>query len=115
MNTHASGTAGERLAEQHLLDCGYRILERNYRCRAGEIDLIASDGDYLVFVEVKYRRSAAMGRAAEAVDEKKQKRIERAAAWYLKEKHLRFDQPCRFDVVAIDDGKLQLIQDAFWS
>ena len=81
---------------------GYQILERNYRCKKGEIDLIAREGQYLVFVEVKYRSTNESGLPEEAVDLRKQRQISRVAAWYLTEKGLDIYTPCRFDVVAID-------------
>lgn len=94
---------------------GYVLLEKNYRCRTGEIDLIAKDGAYLVFLEVKYRNSAALGDPAEAVDLKKQKRITGAARYFLMTHGYGEDIPCRFDVVAILGEEIRLIRDAFWT
>jgi len=93
------GREGEGAAFRFLVDQGFRVVERNYRAPCGEIDLIAVDGDTLVFIEVKTRRSRRFGEPFEAVDPRKQKRMTRAALWYLK----RFDvpPPCRFDVVSI--------------
>ena len=91
----------EREAERALVEAKYRIVERNFRTREGEIDLIARDGEVLCFVEVKGRGNRAFGSPAEAVTLEKQRRIARAAAAYL----LRFrgEPPaCRFDVVGID-------------
>lgn len=91
----------EREAERALVAAGYRIVERNFRTREGEIDLIARDAETLCFVEVKGRASRAFGGPAESVTLEKQRRIARAAAAYL----LRFrgEPPaCRFDVVGID-------------
>jgi putative endonuclease len=91
----------EREAERALVAESYRIVERNFRTREGEVDLIARDGDVLCFVEVKGRASHAFGSPAAAVTLEKQRRIARAAAAYL----LRFrgEPPaCRFDVVGID-------------
>ena len=91
----------EREAERALVAEKYRIVERNFRTREGEIDLIARDGEVLCFVEVKGRASRAFGGPAEAVTLEKQRRIARAAAAYL----LRFGgspPACRFDVVGID-------------
>ncbi|MCD7885305.1 MAG: YraN family protein [Lachnospiraceae bacterium] len=115
MNKRAVGTRYEDLAAAHLISLGYRILSRNYRCRAGEIDLIASEKGYLVFIEVKYRSDESNGSASEAVDAKKQKRIIRAARWYLMERHLPDDTPVRFDVVAFDKEETRVIKDAFWT
>ncbi|MCC8044755.1 MAG: YraN family protein [Clostridiales bacterium] len=114
MNKHAVGAQYEVQAASHLNSLGYRILCHNYRCRMGEIDLIASDEKYLVFIEVKYRSDESNGSALEAVDVKKQRRIIRAARWYLMEKHLPEDTPVRFDVVAFDKEEIRVIKDAFW-
>ncbi len=115
MNRRTLGTRYETLAAEYLERLGYRILCRNYRCKKGEIDLIATEKDCLVFVEVKYRSSAADGYAAEAVDARKQRRITQAASWYLMEQRAAESQPCRFDVVAFDGEMVQLIRDAFWT
>ena len=87
-------------------------MERNFRCRTGEIDIIARDGDYLVFTEVKYRRTGENGWASAAVDWHKRQRISRAAQFYLI-RHGYADIPCRFDVVAIDGNRIQWIRNAF--
>lgn len=92
------GQAWEDLAAVHLKRAGYRILERNFRCRSAEIDFVAMDGATLCFVEVKGRRHSRFGRPEEAVDSEKQRRILRAAEVYL---HRKADVPVRFDVVAI--------------
>src|SRR5437879_13124712 len=97
------GRRGEEAAGNHLLSVGYRILERRYRTRAGEIDFIARDGDAIVFIEVKTRSSFLCGRPAEAVDARKRARIARAATLYLA--RLRAGEvACRFDVVEAIDG-----------
>lgn len=113
MNKRRLGAAYEELAAEYLEKKGYRILERNFRCRAGEIDLIAIDGRYLVFVEVKYRRDASMGTAAEAVDFRKQNVIRKAATWYLSIRQIPENTPCRFDVMGITGKEVCLIKDAF--
>jgi putative endonuclease len=110
------GKRGEELAVRHLEDAGYRIIERNYRCLLGEIDVVARDGESLVFVEVKSRRGEGFGDPQEAVDPKKQKKISRIAQYYLKEKRLR-DVRARFDVVAVrimpGGSRIKVIQNAF--
>jgi putative endonuclease len=78
---------------------GYRILEANFRCRFGEIDLIARDGAYLVFIEVKYRSSLKDGDSLEAVNRRKQRKIIRVAEYYLCMHQEKTDLPCRFDVI----------------
>jgi putative endonuclease len=113
MNTRAKGAFYEQKAREYLKTQGYRILASNYRCRAGEIDLIARQGDYLVFIEVKYRHDGAKGSGLEAVDIRKQRRILRAARWYLMEKHIDPEQPCRFDVLSFCGEEITLIRDAF--
>ncbi len=94
------GPRGEEAASQYLQASGLRILDRGVRFPCGELDLIALDGDTLVFVEVKTRRSDHRGTPSEAVDHKKQGRMTRAALQYLKSRHL-LRRRCRFDVVAV--------------
>ena len=113
-NTRKTGARYELLAAVHLEKCGYHIIEKNYRCRIGEIDLVACDGAYLVFVEVKYRSTNESGLPEEAVDLRKQRQISRVAAWYLTEKGLDIYTPCRFDVVAIEGEENRLYRDAFF-
>jgi putative endonuclease len=111
------GRRGEEAAERHLESRGYRVLERRYRTRAGEIDFIAVDGPTLVFVEVKTRSSLTFGRPAEAVGPRKRARIAAAASLYLAFRG-GAERPCRFDVVEVveDAGgthRVRLIRDAF--
>lgn len=109
------GKAGEDRAAAFLAKRGYRILERNYRTRSGEIDLIALHEGAVVFVEVKTRTSNAFGAPELAVNPRKQQRMIKAALGYLKYKKLH-QVPCRFDVVAISaatDREMELIQNAF--
>lgn len=113
MNKHTIGNRYEQQAAEYLEEQGYRVLEHNYRCKLGEIDLVAQDGTYLVFVEVKYRTDEHAGYGFESVDAKKQRRIARAASWYLYERHVREGQPCRFDVVSFLGEDVTLIKDAF--
>lgn len=109
---------GERLAAQYLKEQGYQILEHNYRLRTGEIDLIAKEGERIVFVEVKTRRTLKFGVPQAAVTLAKQKQISKIALSYL-QTHDMLDMPCRFDVVAIflssksTPDKLEHIQNAF--
>lgn len=113
MNKRRIGAKYEQKAVEYLETKGYRILERNYRCRQGEIDLIALHENYLVFVEVKYRSDARRGYGSEAVNVQKQRRIIRAASWYMIREHIPPDQPCRFDVLSFLGEHATLIQDAF--
>ncbi|MGL5435202.1 MAG: YraN family protein [Lachnospiraceae bacterium] len=112
-NKRAVGGQYEGIAAGYLEKQGLVVLERNYRSRQGEIDLIARDGDYLVFVEVKFRRNDRMGSAQEAVDLRKQQKIGRTAGCYLYQHRYGDDVPCRFDVVAITGTKICWIKDAF--
>jgi putative endonuclease len=100
---HILGRAAESEAERYLRHKGYRILSRNLRSSAGELDLVAQDGEVLVFVEVKARRSEAFGGARYAVDAQKQARLIRLAARYLAVRRLQ-DPVCRFDVVLCSGG-----------
>jgi putative endonuclease len=97
----ALGKSGEDLAVEELERRGYAITARRYRTRHGEIDIIAHDGDAVVFVEVKARTTAEFGTAAEAVTRWKQRRLASMAVDYLARNQLS-NVPCRFDVVAID-------------
>ncbi|MFQ5472424.1 MAG: YraN family protein [Dehalococcoidia bacterium] len=114
------GDLGERLAERHLLAKGYRILERNFRIREGEIDLIAEVGGTLVFVEVRARRGARMGTAIESVTPAKQRRLVALAEAYGQ---VRDDLPRdqRIDVIALDlspEGKvlsIEHVEGAVWA
>ena len=94
------GDRGEAQAARFLRRKGYKLLGRHDRRRAGELDLVALDGQVIVFVEVKTRRSAEFGHPAEAVGPEKQRRLTRAALAWLKRYDL-LDQPARFDVIAI--------------
>jgi len=116
-STRQLGYEGESLAEQYLKTHGYRILQKNFTVKGGEIDLIAKDGEYLVFVEVKSRSREDYGSVLERVDKKKQQRILYAAKVYLTRKG-NLETLCRFDVVTIlnqPDGSknIELIRDAF--
>ena len=95
------GVVGEELAAAALVARGYAILERRYATERGEIDIIAEDGDTLVFVEVRARATGEFGGAAESVTIAKQRQVARMAVEYLSRHHIA-ERPCRFDVVAID-------------
>lgn len=111
------GDAGEHLAAEHLHRQGYTILHRNYRSRSGEIDIIARQGDTLVFAEVKTRRTADFGPPAAAVTRRKQAQISRVAQEYLAKENL-FDTAARFDVISIlapagKKAEIEIITNAF--
>ena len=98
MNGVEQGRCGEDLAAAFLLKLGYRILNRNWRLKTGEIDIIADHAGVLVFCEVKTRRSLLYGSGAEAVGRRKQQRIIRTALLYMQGLP---DRPCRFDVIEV--------------
>jgi len=109
------GRTGEDQAARFLVSRGYRILERNYRTRSGEIDLIALHQGTVAFIEVKTRSNDAYGAPELAVNHRKQQRMIKAALGYIKFKKLH-QVPCRFDVVAIstaNEQQVELIQNAF--
>jgi len=110
------GAEGERAAEKYLRRQRYTIVARNYRCAAGEVDLIALDGATVVFVEVKTRTQAGFGSPLEAVDHRKQRQVQRAAQHYLSE-HRLHDRDARFDVVGVwsENGRVrcELVKNAF--
>ncbi len=110
------GRRGERAAEKYLRRNGYRIVARNFRAAGAEIDLVAMDGETLVFVEVKTRRSRIAGAPEEAVDERKQTRMRRAAEVFAR-RYRENEIEMRFDIAAVDvSGKrleIELLRNAF--
>jgi len=106
------GADKERLACAYLGSRGLRLLERNYRCRRGEIDLVMREADTLVFVEVRFRASSRFGTPAETVDLQKQRRLAAAASHYLQQNPNNL--PCRFDVIALSGAnRIDWIRSAF--
>lgn len=105
------GARAEALAAAYLERQGLRVVDRNYRCRQGEIDLVCRDGATLVFVEVRLRRSAGFGGAAESITCRKQRRIVLAAQHYLA--GLSTLPPCRFDAVLQNGSEIEWVRDAF--
>lgn len=114
MNTRAIGADKETTACDYLIQNGIKIKERNFRCRQGEIDIIGYDGQYLVFFEIKYRKTTSKGSAAESVNNKKQHKICRVSDYYRMIHHCPDNTPIRFDVVAIDDNEIMWYKDAFY-
>ena len=110
------GKKGEQLALEFLKKKGYRIIEKNYVCKLGEMDIIAKEKDTLAFIEVKTRTSTTFGPPQSAVNSKKQMQLSKVALYFLKEKGVE-DVKARFDVVAILLGpkgeEIELIRDAF--
>ena len=111
-----TGKTGEGIASGFLTQNGYQILDVNYRCPIGEIDIVARERDELVFVEVKTRKSSALGYPEQAVGFAKQKKMSQLALWYLRDKKIK-DAAVRFDVVAIlllpSGNDIRLIRNAF--
>ena len=115
------GAKGEEVAVSYLKSRGYRIVERNYRIRFGEIDIIAEQGDDLVFIEVKTRSGTLFGSPFESVTKQKQKQLSKVALEYISKQGFH-DRPARFDVVGIElqkgsetfqDAAVELLQNAF--
>ncbi len=113
MNTRKVGTDGEMLAAAFLEKQGVSIVERNYRNRSGEIDLIGRDGEYLVFIEVKYRRNPGMGFPEESVGIAKQRQICRVADHYRMVRKLSWQTALRYDVIAIEGEQIRWTKNAF--
>lgn len=110
------GEMGERLALKKIKRLGYKFIAKNYRCPLGEIDLIARDGDCLVFIEIKTRRGRSIGYAKEAINRRKMRQISKVALAYMKANNC-CDVKARFDVIAInikgDREEIEIIPDAF--
>jgi putative endonuclease len=106
---HRFGRTGELLAEQFLRAQGYRIVERNVKTPMGELDLVAEEGEVLVFVEVKARASEAFGGGLGAVDRRKREKLVRLASHYLMQRRWG-DRLCRFDVVVIEGTSQERIK-----
>ena len=111
-NNRALGAQAEELACKYLEKMNYKIIEKNFRCRTGEIDMIAFDKGVIVFIEVKYRKDCRLGHPREAVHYYKQRNITKVASYYLISKG-QYDKSCRFDVVEIIGQNIKLIQNAF--
>ncbi|BCJ95082.1 UPF0102 protein [Anaerocolumna cellulosilytica] len=112
-NKRVIGKQYEDKAKDFLVEKDFVIAEQNFKCRTGEIDIIAWNKNYLVFVEVKYRSTKGMGLPEEAVNFYKQKKITETARYYMHKKGISVETPCRFDVVSILGEDIQLISNAF--
>ena len=111
-STVERGASAEQRAAHLLASRGYQIVERNFRCTSGELDIVARDGEILCFIEVRSRTDGAHGHAAETVDRRKQRQVARVALHYIGLRNPHFEKS-RFDVVAITGDDILLIQDAF--
>jgi len=111
-----TGETAENEACKHLQQHGLQLLERNYRCRQGEIDLIMRDGNCTVFIEVRFRSNSRFCSGAESVDQHKQRKIITTASYYLQQHSQLARQPARFDVISMaqpGDDNIDWIRDAF--
>lgn len=113
MNKRNVGDEYEKLAAIYLTAEGFQILEHNFRCRIGEIDIIATKDGYLRFIEVKYRSNGRTGSPQEAVNYKKQRQISKVASYYLMKKGYSLDTACCFDVIGIWNHEIMLLENAF--
>lgn len=112
-NKRKIGSHYEQQVAAFLQKQGFEILELNFRCRSGEIDIVARDGTYLVFVEVKYRGSCAAGNALEAIDVRKAAQVRRVAQIYLYQERYPETTPCRFDAAGVNGTTITYIKNAF--
>ncbi len=117
MNRLQTGKLGEDIAVDFLNNSGYKIIERNFRCELGEIDIIALDKNILAFVEVRTKKTSSFCTPQETVTFSKQKKLQKLSLYYLTKKQIK-NKDCRFDVVAIDLSKgkngIELFKNAFW-
>lgn len=113
MSTRKTGSLREEEAGRFLEQAGIRILEKNFRSRRGEIDLVGHDGEFLVFFEVKYRSGPGCGSPEEAVGALKQHKICRASDYYRYLHNIGDDAPVRYDVIAMTDREIKWFKNAF--
>ncbi|MBO5426746.1 MAG: YraN family protein [Lachnospiraceae bacterium] len=114
MNNRVTGQDKENIAVNYLKNKGYFIIQTNFRVRQGEIDIVARDGSTIVFVEVKYRSTSRSGNPLEAVNKTKQRKISKAALFYLNKNKISPDNtPIRFDVIGILGEQITHIENAF--
>lgn len=114
MNKRKKGSIYEEKTRQYLSSIGHEILNMNYQCRFGEIDIVTKDENSLVFIEVKYRRSRSHGHGSEAVNYHKRTHIIQVAKWYVMEHNLH-SVPVRFDVAVWEHDDLKYYKGAFES
>lgn len=113
-NRRQTGALREDQAVHYLEKQGYEILERNYWCRFAELDIVAKEGEYLCFIEVKYRRNDQYEAPAGVISTAKMRKICRASQFYMKEKRILPDTPVRYDVVMMVGEELTLMRNAFF-
>lgn len=113
-NKRSLGTEKESLAIDYLQTRGAELLAKNFYFHGGELDLIVKDGEYICFIEVKYRKNKSFGSPEEAVTKAKQKKIIQGARVFLFKNHYPADTPCRFDVISVYQEEITWIKDAFY-
>lgn len=113
INKRVVGDDVELECVKYLMDQGIRNIEKNYRCRLGEIDIVGYDGDYLVFFEVKYRKNNTSGWAETAVGFGKQLQICKVSDYYRLSKSISEDTPMRYDVLAVNDKNITWYKNAY--
>lgn len=117
MKRKTTGAIGEKLAADYLIKQGYEIIETNYRCKEGEVDIIARDNDFLVFIEVRTKNSRVFGSPEESVTNTKKQHLKNVAARYI-ESHDKLSQQWRIDFVAVEldragrPQRIEVIKDA---
>lgn len=114
LNKRSLGTEKEELAVRYLEEQGATVLAKNFYFRGGELDLVIKDGEYVCFVEVKYRKNMSYGTPEAAVTTAKQRKIILGARMFLYQNHYGSDTPCRFDVISIYQEEISWIKDAFY-
>ncbi len=112
-NSYEKGRIGEKIAVKYLENNGFQIIEKNYKSSFGEIDIIAKDGKYIVFIEVKLRNSVRYGFPRESVNKAKQKNIIKTAVDFISKKCLT-NIDFRFDVIEVLENRVEHIENAFW-
>lgn len=112
-NKREVGAVYEKKASDYLRSKGYRIIKQNFRCKYGEIDIIARQHNIICFVEVKYRKTASFGHPEEAVSYYKQEKIHKVAEFFFLYYKIPLDTECRFDVIAIEGEEIRHIENAF--
>lgn len=113
MNTRTIGAIYEEKAIRYLKENNFQIVKQNYRCKVGEIDIIAVKDNILRFIEVKYRKTDLYGNPLEVVNQRKQNKIIKAASWFLNENKQFENVQCSFDVIAITDNYIEYIFNSF--
>ena len=113
INKREIGKKYENIAREYLVKNNYKIVESNFNCKIGEIDIIAKNEEYLCFIEVKYRDKDSLAKGVFAVDKHKQRKIYNVAKYYMLINNLGENTACRFDVISIDGDEITLIKNAF--